>query len=187
MSESDFRHLKTEDCLLLVVDFQERLLPSIHENERTVAQAKKLVDGAKVLGVPLVWTEQYKKGLGPTAESLVEAIGESAEPIEKMTFGCLATGKIKDALAAHGRRTIVLCGIETHICVMQTAMEAMSDGYTVALVEDAVSSRRPEDNEVGIARMRAAGVVPTTVEMLLLEWTGVAGTETFKKILPIIK
>ncbi len=187
MIPNGMRHLAKDDCLLMVVDIQERLLPSIHDHERVNRQAVKLIEGAKLLGVPIVWTEQYKKGLGESSPEIREAIGDAARPLEKMSFGCLADEAIAAEVRGLNRKVAILCGIETHICVMQTAFGALDTGLTVAIAEDAVSSRRPSDHETGIARMRAAGVVPATVEMLFMEWMGIAGTETFKKILPLLK
>lgn len=187
MSESTMRHLKKEDCLLMVVDIQERLLPSIHDHERVSRQSVKLIEGAKILGVPIVWTEQYKKGLGESTPEIREAIGTAAKPLEKLSFGCLSDEGIAAEVRRQNRKAVILCGIETHICVMQTAFSALDRGLTVALAEDAVSSRRPADHETGVARMRAAGVVPATVEMLFMEWMQVAGTDTFKRILPLLK
>lgn len=182
-----YRKLVASDCALMVVDFQERLMPSIHEHERVARQAAKLVEGAKILDIPIVWTEQYKKGLGETVPEVAGAIGDKATPLEKITFSCIADEGILAAVKKLKRKTIVLCGIETHICVMQTAFGAMEEGWNVAAAEDATSSRRNTDHLAGIARMRGAGVVPTTVEMLLMEWMGRAGTDTFKKMLPLVK
>lgn len=179
--------LVREDCMLVVVDVQDRLLPAIHEGARVVAESRKLILGARALGVPILWSEQYRKGLGGTNEAIVEAIGDAAEPMEKMTFGCLADDAQRAAVEATGRRTLVLCGMEAHVCVMQTAVHALDLGMRVVLPRDAVGSRRASDAEAGIARMERSGVVPATVESLLMEWTGRAGTDEFKKILAIIK
>lgn len=187
MNDDRYRHLKKDDCVLMVVDIQERLLPQIHENDRVAHQTARLVKGAKVVGVPIVWTEQYRKGLGDTVPEVKEAIGDAAKAFEKITFGCLADDNIRDALKMQNRKSVIICGIETHICVMQTAMSALDEGLNVAVAEDAVSSRKVNDHETGLARMRAAGVVPTTVEMLLMEWMERAGTDTFKQMLPLIK
>ncbi|MBI1783517.1 isochorismatase family protein [Candidatus Sumerlaeota bacterium] len=179
--------IEKDDSVVMVVDIQERLLPAIHEHERMSAQSAKLIQGARVIGVPIIWTEQYKKGLGETAPAIKEAIGGAAEPLEKMTFGCLDYEGIKRAFDALHRHTLILCGIEAHVCVLQTALKGLDDGLRVVLAEDAVSSRKPADCGAGIARMYKEGVVPATVEMLLMEWMKVAGTDTFKKVLPIIK
>ncbi len=179
--------IEKDDCAVLVVDIQERLLPAIHEGSRMSAQSVRLIQGARVIGVPILWTEQYKKGLGDTTPEIKSAIGDAATPLEKMAFGCLDDENVKKQFSDLKRGTLVLCGIEAHVCVLQTAMRALDEGIRVVLAEDAVSSRKPTDCAAGIARMYHEGVVPATVEMLLMEWMKIAGTETFKKILPIIK
>ncbi len=187
MSQNASHRIRKEDCALMVVDLQDRLLPAIHEHERVSAQAVKLIEGAKIIGVPIVWTEQYKKGLGDSSPEIKRAIGDAAKPLEKMTFGCLDDDGIKKQVNNLGRKTLVLCGIEAHVCVLQTALRALDDGMKVVLAEDAVSSRKASDCSAGIARMYREGVIPATVEMLLMEWMQVAGTETFKKVLPLLK
>lgn len=179
--------IRAEDSVLLVIDIQDRLLPAIDGHERLVTQCVRLIEGARALGVPLVWTEQYVRGLGATNDAIRTAIGDAAAPLEKMTFGCLQDEGIAKAVRDTGRGTLVLCGMETHVCVLQTAMRALDLGMRVVLVQDAVSSRFPENRAVGLDRMMREGVLPTTVESLLLEWTEVSGTDTFKKILPLIK
>jgi len=187
MSMLASHQITKEDSILLVVDIQERLLPSIHEHERVTTQSTKLIEGAKIIGIPIVWTEQYKKGLGGTTPEIKQAIGDAAHPQEKMTFGCLADVNIKHHIEQLRRRTLILCGIEAHVCVLQTAMHALDDGMRVALAEDAVSSRKPSDYSAGVRRMYKEGVIPATVEMLLMEWMHIAGTETFKRVLPLLK
>jgi nicotinamidase-related amidase len=187
VADSHPLRLDPDATLLLVIDIQERLMPQIHERERVDAQCSKLIRGAKVLGIPIVWTEQYRKGLGPSTDAVIEAVGDATEPMEKMAFGSLDDDAVRSKVVALGRKNLVLCGIEAHICVTQTALRGIEEGYNVVLAEDAVSSRRAGDCETGIARMRNAGVVPANVEMLFMEWLKVAGTDRFKQILPIIK
>lgn len=182
--------LNPAHALLMVVDMQERLLPAIHESARVVARARVLIQAAKILGLPIVWTEQYKKGLGETDPAIAEAIGDAARPMEKMAFGCLgdaAICKATDELAAMGRKQIILCGIETHVCVLQTALKALEAGATVFIAEDATGSRRASDRETALRRLAQAGAVPATVEMLIMEALVVAGGEIFKAILPLLK
>ena len=176
-----------EDCLLIVVDIQERLMPQSHEHARVSAQCAKLIEGAKIVGIPIVWTEQYRKGLGDTTPEIKAAIGAAAEPIEKMHFGCLDDEKVRAKVSGLRRNAVVLCGIEAHICVTQTALRAMEDGLTTIVAEDAISSRRPSDKETAVARLRQAGAVPASVEMLLMEWLNIAGGEKFKQVLPLLK
>lgn len=179
--------IAVEESVLLVVDMQVNLMPQIHEQARVNAQCAKLIRGANILGVPIVWTEQYKKGLGETSPEIVEAIGDAARPMEKMTFGCLDDEAVHARFDEIDRPVLVLCGIEAHVCVLQTALRAMDEGKRVVLAEDAVSSRRATDCAAGVARLYQAGVIPATVEMLLMEWMRVAGTDTFKQVLPLLK
>lgn len=187
MSSEHSRRIDVQECAILVIDMQERLLPAMHDPEGCSAQCVKLIQGAKTLGVPILWTEQYRKGLGPTVPEIAEAIGDAASPMEKMCFGCLDNESIRSSVEKLGRSHLVLCGIESHVCVLQTALHAMELGLKPVLAEDAVSSRRATDRAAGIARLYQAGVIPGTVEMLLMEWLRVAGTDTFKKMLPLFK
>lgn len=180
-------NLNPEDCALLVVDIQERLMPQIFEHERINRQCAKLIEGAKIVDIPIVWTEQYKKGLGETTPEIRAAIGDAAKPMEKLAFGCLDDDAVKAHIEHLRRQTLIVCGIEAHICVTQTVLRAIGQGYVVALVEDAVSSRKASDRDTGIARMRQAGAIPATMEMLFMEWLQVAGTDNFKKMLPLLK
>lgn len=180
-------HFSPTDAVLVVVDMQERLLPAIAEGERVVKRAAVMIEAAKILGIPVIWAEQYKKGLGETDPAIAAAIGEAAKPLEKMAFGCLGDPALSQAVAQTGRRQLLLVGIETHVCVLQTALKGLHEGYTVFLAEDATSSRRPSDRETALRRMTQAGVVPASVEMLIMEALECAGGEKFKAILPLLK
>jgi len=162
-------------------------MPTIDERERVVRRCVRLIRGARILGVPILWTEQYRKGLGPTVPEIVEAIGDAAAPMEKMHFGCLDDEAVRGRVEATRRRTLALCGIEAHVCIMNTALRALEDGMRVAVAEDAVGSRRASDRETALRRMTQAGVIPATVEMLLMEWMRESGTPRFKKVLPLLK
>lgn len=179
--------LQPDNALLMVVDLQERLLPSIDEHERITWRSEVLIKAARILGIPIIWTEQYRKGLGLTVPKIAEAIGDAALPMEKMAFGCLGDEAIAHAAGAFGRRQMILCGIETHVCIFQTAIKAIEDGWTVFLAEDAISSRRPGDRETALRRMALAGAVEASVEMLIMEALGCAGGEKFKAILPLLR
>ena len=182
--------LNPAHALLMVVDLQERLLPVIHDRDRVVARTRVLIQAAIILGLPILWTEQYKKGLGATVPAVAEAIGDIARPLEKMAFGCLGDAAIAKAvgdLDAAGRKQIILCGIETHVCILQTALQALGTGHTVFVAEDATGSRRANDRETALRRLTQAGAVPATVEMLIMEALAVAGGENFKAILPLLK
>jgi nicotinamidase-related amidase len=171
---------------LVVVDLQERLLPSIFEPQRVTQNAVRLARGAAVLGIPIVVTEQYRKGLGPTVPEVAAAIAGFA-PIEKLAFSaCGAQGFVR-ALRDQQLSSVLLCGIETHVCVAQSCLDLLDLGLRVFVAADAVSSRTAENLRLGLDRMRDAGAVIVSTEMALFEWLGQAGTEEFRRILPLVK
>jgi len=181
---------KPDQAILMVVDMQEKLLPFIHEKDRVLARAAVLIRAARILDLPIVWTEQYRKGLGLSVPRIVEAIGDAVQPREKLAFGCLGDEAICGVAARYaeaGRRQIVLCGIETHVCILQTALKGIEDGFTVFLAEDATGSRRAGDRDSALRRLAQAGAVPASVEMLIMEALGVAGGDKFKAILPLLR
>lgn len=174
--------LHRESAILLVVDLQEKLLPAMHEADACVAGAQKLIRGCQALSVPVVATEQYPAGLGPTCASVRELLGE--KPFEKMLFSaCIQS--VREAVA--GKKQVIVTGIEAHVCVQQTVLDLLREGSDVWVCADAVTSRRVMDCEVALGRMRQAGAMVTTVEGVLFELLGQAGTEDFKKILRIVK
>jgi nicotinamidase-related amidase len=175
-----------ENVVAVVVDIQERLFPHIHEHDRLAVNVKKLIKGLKILKVPLIVTQQYTKGLGQTITPVAEALGEF-EPLEKVTFSCYGDPDFVNILSASGKNHIILMGIETHVCVMQTAMDLLDIGYEVIIIEDCVSSRRLNDKQVALKRMRDDGVIITTYESILFELLNVAGTEEFKAISNLVK
>lgn len=178
--------LKLDDVVLLVIDFQERLLPHIHHHQAIAPRAAMLIAACRQLEVPVLVTEQYRKGLGPTVPMIAEALGEAAEPIEKLKFSA-AVEPVRQALAGAGRRTVLLCGIESHVCVLQTALDLAAVGYVTAVASDAIGSQRPLDHDTAIARMTQAGIVPVTAEMAILEMVHEAGTERFNSIRGLLK
>ena len=171
---------------LLVVDIQERLLPAIFEKERVLANARRLAQGVGALGVPAFVTEQYRKGLGATVPELAAALAGFA-PVEKMTFSSCGASGLLESFAARGVTDLILCGIEAHVCVTQTALDLLARNFSTFVVADAVSSRTTENWRCGVARMRDAGAVIVSTEMALFELLGQAGTDEFKKILPLVK
>ena len=188
MGERAFRdYLLTRDgTVLVVIDVQEKLFVKMEEKERIAENICKLIQFSDVLKIPIILTEQYPKGLGPTITEVRE-LTSSIKPIEKVEFSCLASSAFKERLAEIHARNLVLTGIEAHICVAQTAIEALTNGYRVYVVSDAISSRRREDRTVAIERMRQQGVTIVTSEMLMYEILRKAGTPEFKKILELIK
>lgn len=178
--------IRRDQSLLLIVDIQEKLAPAILNADQAIANAVKLIQAAKHLAVPMLASEQYPKGLGLTVPSLRNVL--STEMIvEKSHFSCFAEPGFSEKLRAQGRHQIVICGMEAHVCVLQTALDIQSAGYSAVVVADAVSSRRIESYELAIARMRTAGVGIVSTEMVLFEWLGQAGTAEFKALLPLIR
>lgn len=172
--------LKADDSVLLVVDLQERLVPALAGSEELVRNARWLVDAAKEIGVPVVASEQYPKGLGHTVPALAEAI--PADRIyTKEHFSCVAAGCLNGS-PLDDRRQVVVAGAEAHVCVLQTAMELQHSGKQVFVVADAIASRRASDREFALARMREAGVTLVTREMVVFEWLKRAGTDLFRKV-----
>lgn len=178
--------LTRDDCLVLVVDVQERLAPAIDRGAEIVARCRLLALAARRLGVPLLASEQYPKGLGPTLEALRACLGD-APRLAKTSFSCADEPSIVAAVAATGRRTLVLCGMEAHVCVLQTALGFRARGLEVAVVADATGSRRPESRRLALERARAAGCAVVDVEMAVFEWLGRAGTEEFRALAPLLK
>jgi nicotinamidase-related amidase len=171
---------------LFVIDIQDRLLPSIHEHEAVVDRSVLMIDAAKILGLPVVWTEQYVKGLGPTNERVRKPLEEiGATPVEKLTFSCCPV--VGEQLAGLGRKQVIVVGIEAHVCVQQTVLELLRTDYEAYVLADAVGSRRPLDYDVALLRMQQAGAVITTVESMIFELLKQAGTDAFKSILKIVK
>jgi nicotinamidase-related amidase len=171
---------------LIVVDIQERLLLAIFEGERVVQNAVRLIRGAAILGVPVFATEQYRKGLGATVPEVAAALA-GVTPIEKMAFSACGAAGLTDSLQARNISHAILCGIESHVCVSQTCLDLLDQQLRVFIVADAVSSRTPENYRIGIERMRDAGAVIVSTEMVLFELLEKAGTEEFKQILALVK
>ncbi|MBI4755162.1 MAG: hydrolase [Betaproteobacteria bacterium] len=165
---------------LLVVDVQERLLPHVHDWQRLLANVVWLVQVAQRLDVPVLASEQYPKGIGPT-HAEVRALLPVGSVAEKLHFSC-AAAQCLTGLPGAQRRQLVICGIESHVCVLQTALELRWQGREVFVVADAVSSRDPSSREFALARMRAHGVELVTREMVAFEWLRKAGTNEFREI-----
>ena len=171
---------------LLVVDIQARLLPAMFEQERVVQNALRLIQGAVALGLPIFATEQYRQGLGPTVPEIASVV-PGFDPKEKVTFSAAGAPGFVEALAARHVLDTVLCGIETHVCVSQTCLDLIGRGFRVFVVADAVSSRTAGNYQLGLDRMRGAGAVLVSTEMILFELLEQAGTPEFKQLLPLVK
>ena len=177
--------IKKNDSLLLFIDVQEKLFPHIDKHSDLEEKLNQLIEGMQVLEVPIIVSEQYIKGLGKTISSISDKLNEVLT-FEKMTFSCMLNPEIAAAIEQSGKRTIILAGIEAHICVLQTALDLCQEGFDVALVLDAVGSRKEENKSISVLRLQNK-VAFTSVESVLFELCGTAETEQFKAISKIIK
>src|ERR1700722_2868236 len=182
------RPLEAEQCSLIVVDMQEKLLPPIWEKERLVRNVQLLIRLARILNIPTLVTTQYAKGLGNTVPDSASLLGGSS-PVDKQTFSCFGSDAFCSLLKRlpGQRTTVLLCGMETHICVMQTAMGALREGYLVHVASDAVSSRTELNWRIGLDRMRAAGAILSSTEMMVYELLRSSGAPAFRELLPYLK
>jgi nicotinamidase-related amidase len=179
--------LTINNTALLVIDVQGKLAQLMDQKEELFANLKKIIKGAQVLELPLIWTEQVPKKLGATTPEIAELLVDSAQPISKASFSCCGVQPFMAALEQLNRRQILVTGIETHICVYQTALDLLAQGYEVHLVVDAVSSRRAENKQIGLDRMNEAGATLTSTEMALFELLRVAEGDKFRQIARIVK
>jgi len=172
------------DTGMLVVDVQEKLIRLIPGHERIVFNIRRLLDGAAILGVPSTATEQYPQGLGRTAPELAERLQEIPA---KLAFSCGETPQVLRGWAAEGRRKILVVGIETHVCIQQTVLDLLADGFRVYVAVDAVGARGEIDHRTALGRMSLSGATLTTTESALFEWCERAGTPEFKQISALVK
>lgn len=182
------RPLEAEHCALIVIDIQEKLLPPVFEKERLVKNSQLLIRLAGILKIPTVMSTQYAKGLGKTVSEIASLLPET-EPIDKQMFSCFGSEVFCSVLKRlpGNRNTVLLCGMESHICVTQTALGALREGYIVHVASDAVSSRTEWNWHIGLERMRAAGAVISSTEMIIYELLRSSGAPAFKELLPYLK
>lgn len=178
--------LTTENSVLLVIDVQGKLAQIMHERDALFTNVRKMIKGAQVLGVPIIWVEQNPKGLGPTVPEIRELLA-GLSPVEKFSFSCWGEKSFVDELKSLGRRQVLLAGIEAHVCIYQTAMDLLAAGYEVQVVADAVSSRTKENKEIALVKVRDLGAALTSTETALFELLRVAKGPKFKEILQIVK
>lgn len=187
-TEAARRPLKPEECALAVIDIQEKLLPPIFDKERLVRNSQLLIRLARILNIPAIATTQYAKGLGSTIPEIASLL-PGAEAIDKLEFSCFGS----DAFCSQmkrlpgNRNTVLLCGMESHICVTQTALAALREGYLVHVASDAVSSRSEWNWKIGLERMKAAGAIISSTEMMIYELLRRSGGAAFKELLPHLK
>lgn len=171
--------LSPADCALLVVDVQERLVPAVTGGPRVVESIAFLARWARKTGIPVLATEQYPRGLGPTVPAVAEYLSQTAE--SKTRFSA-ATPAIIKHLHRDARRMVLIAGMETHICVLQTALDLLAEDFSVAIALDAVAAGKTVDHLAGLERLRQAGAVPVSVEMAVFEWLGDAAHPCFKEL-----
>jgi len=187
-SEAARKPLEAELCALIVVDIQGKLLPPIFQKEMLVKNCKLLIRLAGILKIPVLMTTQYAKGLGSTVPEIASLLPET-QAIDKQMFSCFGSDVFCSVLKRMpgNRNTVLLCGMESHICVMQTAVGALREGYLVHIASDAVSSRTEWNWKIGLERMRAAGAVISSTEMMIYELLRASNAEGFKELLPYLK
>jgi nicotinamidase-related amidase len=174
--------LDPERTTLIVVDVQEGFRKAVPDFDRVAKATATLIEGAEAIGIPIVVTEQYPQGLGATAPEIAEHLPEGTEPLEKVCFSAADA----EGFDLGGRDQALVCGIETHVCVNQTALDLLGSGVEVHVSEDAVGSRTEQNKRVGLQKMERAGAVMSTVEMALFELLGRAGTDEFKRVQRLI-
>lgn len=182
MSENKLGLLRVEDTVLLAVDLQERLMPVIAGAESVVRNTNRLLAGAEILGMKSLISEQYPKGLGNTVDQIEKG---SCEVFEKNCFSCMLHDQLGEILYRY--KSAVICGVETHICVLKTALDMLSKGMQVHVVADAVGSRTEANKQIGLDRLRQSGAFITSTEMVLFQCLDFAGTDQFKQISKLIK
>lgn len=178
----------SQTSTLMVIDIQERLTSSMPAGvrDRVIEQVSVLLTAAESLAIPVLLTEQYPKGLGPTEKALLNKLPNNTPVIEKTSFSLVKAESVIESLQQSGRKQVFLVGMETHICVLQTALDLLKQGYEVFVVEDAVSSRAKGNQFNALQRLRLAGAVITNVESLLFEWLGDAKHPAFKQLAKLI-
>lgn len=178
--------LNRDTSLLLVIDLQTSFVQAIDRWDDCVKSARLLIQAARELGIPIIPTTQNATKLGGIVPEIESALGP-ARSFDKLTFSCAADSFLADAIRGARRQQVVLCGIETHICVSQTALELQALGYQPHVAVDAVSSRSLEKHKLGMERLRDNNVFPAATEAIVYEWLGIAGTPEFRALLPFIK
>jgi nicotinamidase-related amidase len=182
------RPLEADQCVLVVVDIQEKLLPPIFQKEQLLKNSQLLIRLAGILKIPAIVSTQYSKGLGGTVPEIASLLPQT-QAIDKQMFSCFGSDvfcTVLKRLPGH-RNTVLLCGMESHICVMQTALGALREGYVVHVASDAVSSRSEWNWKVGLDRMRAAGAIVSSTEMAIYELLRSSAAPGFREILPHLK
>ena len=181
------KRIVKNDTVLVAIDFQERMIPAMRKGAEAVAEAVKLIKGCTAIGCPVLVTQQYTKGLGGSVTEIQDAF-ESFEHIEKSSFSAMGEEHFREVLKGLGKKSVILCGVEAHVCVLESALDMIEAGYDVFLATDAISSRKKKDERMAVIRMIHSGVTPTTVESALFELLdNDSKSDTFKTISRLVK
>lgn len=177
-----------DNCQAVIIDVQEKLTPHIYRQQEILSKIVMLIKGLQALGIPIMLNEQYKKGLGETVPEIMEVLDSNkAKAVEKVTFSACDNNEVWNHLAQQNRNAVLLCGVETHVCVMQTALDLLDNGMQPVIIADATGSRNAYDRKQAIRRMRRAGAVVTTVEAILFELCRSSKDPAFKTISNLVK
>lgn len=179
--------LNTENSVLLIIDIQEKLLKAQHDKEKIQKNAVILAKTAQILGIPVIVSEQYPQGLGATIAEIKENLPENTKYYEKKSFSCCTNSGFEALVKETGRNQVIVCGIESHVCVHQTVSDLLTAGYEIFLAKDAIGSRKEYECEIGFDRMIFSGAIPACTEMILFELIKCASHEKFKQIQELIK
>ena len=178
--------LEIEKCCLVVVDVQGKLAELSHDKDTLFKNIEILIQSAKILDIPIIWSQQIPQVLGVTIPRIARLLSD-IEPIDKVIFSCFAHQPFADKLKSLNRLQVLLCGIEAHICIYQTAVDLVNAGYTVEVIADAVSSRKPENKQTALARIQQIGANVSSTEMAIFELLKTAEHPKFKQIVELVK
>ena len=181
-----FMRIKKEESAVMIIDMQEKLFPHMAGKDALLDNIQRLIRGIRILEIPLLLTEQYSKGLGKTILPVKDLIND-IEPIEKISFSCCDESRVMNLLHQLNRKFIIIGGIESHVCVLQTVLDLIDLGYIPVVVADCISSRKDPDKKIALERFKTEGAIITSVESILLELCRLAGNEKFKSISALIK
>ena len=178
--------IQKDSSIVLIIDIQEKLFPHIYENQQFLANTKKLIEGLKILEIPIIVTEQYSKGLGQTIPGIASYF-EPFNPFEKISFSCMDDPHIKETIIQKDKKFVILFGIEAHVCVLQTAIDLFNSNFIPIVISDCISSRKISDKQIALLRMQTENIVVSTYESVLFELLRFAGNDHFRAISRLIK
>lgn len=179
--------LNRDNSIFVIIDIQEKLVPAMYDGESIIENNVKLINGMHLFNVPIVITEQYPRGLGKTVQPIIEALGDLYNPIEKMTFSCMGEKNFIELMETFGKRNVIISGMESHVCVLQTVLQLKEAGYNPIVIEDCICSRKDNDHYIAIERMVKEGITLSTLESILFQICGTSLDENFKALSKLVK